>query len=177
MARKDEFDSNPFSAPEIGSSIPDEQRTSGPFVYGNFWQRFFASLIDGILGSIIAIVIAFPVGAVAGVVMSGNGLNPNDAEFKLISGVIGYAIGIIVGWLYSALQESSAAQATLGKKAMGLKVIGLSGERISFGRATGRHFAKMISQLILMIGFLMQPFTEQKQALHDMMAGTLVIRD
>jgi uncharacterized RDD family membrane protein YckC len=65
----------------------------------------------------------------------------------------------------------------LGKKAMGLKVIGLSGERISFGRATGRHFAKMISQLILMIGFLMQPFTEQKQALHDMMAGTLVIRD
>ena len=97
MARKDEFDSNPFSAPEIGSSIPDEQRTSGPFVYGNFWQRFFASLIDGILGSIIAIVIAFPVGAVAGVVMSGNGLNPNDAEFKLISGVIGYAIGIIVG--------------------------------------------------------------------------------
>ena len=59
---------------------------------------------------------------------------------------------------------------------MSLKVIGLSGESISFWRATGRYFGKYVSVLVL-IGYLIQPFTENKQALHDLMAGTLVIRD
>jgi uncharacterized RDD family membrane protein YckC len=60
--------------------------------------------------------------------------------------------------------------------ALGLKVIDLYGNRISFARATGRHFAKYISGVILGIGYIMAGFTERKQALHDMIAGTLVIR-
>jgi uncharacterized RDD family membrane protein YckC len=78
--------------------------------------------------------------------------------------------------LYYALLESSTWQGTLGKRALGLEVTDLEGRRISFGRATGRFFAKIISALILWIGFIMAGFTEKKQALHDMIAGTLVIR-
>ena len=80
-------------------------------------------------------------------------------------------------WLYEALMESSAYQATLGKMILGMKVTDLYGNRISFARATGRLFAKIVSAMILGIGFIMVGFTERKQGLHDMMAGTLVRRN
>jgi uncharacterized RDD family membrane protein YckC len=83
---------------------------------------------------------------------------------------------MVLNWLYYSLLESSAWQATLGKKALGLEVTDLDGNRISFGRATGRFFAKFISSIILGIGYIMAGFTEKKQALHDILAGTLVIR-
>jgi uncharacterized RDD family membrane protein YckC len=82
----------------------------------------------------------------------------------------------VLHWLYYSLLESSAWQGTLGKKALGLEVTDLDGNRISFGRATGRFFAKIISAIILGIGYIMAGFTEKKQALHDILAGTLVIR-
>jgi uncharacterized RDD family membrane protein YckC len=72
--------------------------------------------------------------------------------------------------------ESSPMQATLGKKICGLRVTDLNGERLSFGRATGRFFARIVSSIPCMIGYLFPFFTEKKQALHDMIAGTLVIR-
>jgi len=83
---------------------------------------------------------------------------------------------VLAGWLYYALMESSSLQATLGKLAMGSIVTDLDGDRVSFLRATGRYFGKIISNIILMIGFMMGGFTERKQALHDMMAGCLVIQ-
>ena len=82
----------------------------------------------------------------------------------------------VVGWVYFAMQESSVTQATFGEKAMRMNVVGLSSERISFGRATGRYFGKYISVLIFFLGYLMQPFNKKGQALHDLMAGTLVIK-
>jgi uncharacterized RDD family membrane protein YckC len=81
----------------------------------------------------------------------------------------------VAGWLYFALMESSAKGATLGKRALGIKVTDMSGNRISFGRATGRYFGKIVSGVILYIGFLMAGFTQQKQALHDIMASCLVV--
>jgi uncharacterized RDD family membrane protein YckC len=86
------------------------------------------------------------------------------------------ALTIGAGWLYEALMESSSYQATLGKMIFGMKVTDLYGNRISFGRATGRHFAKILSGLILCIGFIMVGLTERKQGLHDLIAGTLVRR-
>jgi uncharacterized RDD family membrane protein YckC len=71
--------------------------------------------------------------------------------------------------------ESSSKQATLGKMALGIIVTDLEGQRISFGKATGRHFSKIVSGIILYIGFIMVAFTEKKQGLHDMMAGCLVV--
>ena len=71
--------------------------------------------------------------------------------------------------------ESSAKQATLGKLALAIKVTDLNGNRISFGRASGRYFAKIISGLIFCIGYIIAGFTEKKQALHDMIANCLVV--
>ena len=85
-------------------------------------------------------------------------------------------ITIAASWLYEALMESSSYQATLGKMIFGMKVTDLYGNRISFARAMGRHFAKFLSGMILCIGFIMVGLTERKQGLHDLLAGTLVRR-
>ena len=87
-----------------------------------------------------------------------------------------YPPAILCGWLYFALMESSANQATLGKMAIGIKVTDMSGRRIGFGQATGRYFGKILSSMILLIGYIMAAFTEKKQALHDMLAGCLVVK-
>ena len=87
-----------------------------------------------------------------------------------------FLIVLVLSWLYYALLESSSWQGTLGKKALGLEVTDLAGSRISFGRATGRYFARWISVMTVGIGYIMAGFTEKKQALHDIIAGTLVIR-
>ena len=85
-------------------------------------------------------------------------------------------VTIAASWLYEALMESSSYQSTLGKMIFGMKVTDLYGNRISFARATGRHFAKILSGMILCIGFIMVGLTERKQGLHDLLAGTLVWR-
>jgi uncharacterized RDD family membrane protein YckC len=78
-------------------------------------------------------------------------------------------------WWYYANAESSPLQATLGKQAVGLKVTDLNGTRISFGRASARFAAKLLNGLLLGSGFLLAPFTSKHQALHDLLAATVVI--
>jgi uncharacterized RDD family membrane protein YckC len=86
-------------------------------------------------------------------------------------------LSLIVKWLYFAYLESGEKQATWGKQILGLYVTDLSGNPISFGRASGRFFAKIISGLIpFAIGYIMAGFTERRQALHDMIASCLVLR-
>lgn len=134
--------------------------------YASFWSRFLASFIDGI----ILYILGFIAGAIIGFV------------FAAISGTttgipaLSFLIGTVFGWLYYALLESSPKQATLGKQALKIVVSDLNGERISFGRASGRYFSKYLSSLILLIGYIMAAFTQKKQALHDMIAGTLVFK-
>jgi uncharacterized RDD family membrane protein YckC/Tfp pilus assembly major pilin PilA len=89
-------------------------------------------------------------------------------------GVLMFWIG---RWLYFALMESGEQQATLGKRAMGIKVTDEYGRRVSFGQATGRYFGGFLSSLILDIGYMLAGWTERKQALHDLMAGTFVVFD
>lgn len=103
-----------------------------------------------------------------------------DALIMFIPGLIaGTAIPvlgwIIVDWLYNAVQESSSYQATVGKRAVGIIVVGERGQRISFGQATGRYFGKYPSYLTLGLLFLMVAFSENKRGLHDIMAGTFVV--
>jgi uncharacterized RDD family membrane protein YckC len=84
---------------------------------------------------------------------------------------------IVITWVYYAWMESSQYQGTLGKMALGLIVTDLQGQPVSFARASGRFFAKIITGMIpLGIGYIMAGFTEKKQALHDMIAGCLVLR-
>lgn len=133
-------------------------------MYAGFWRRVAAFIIDMIVIYAVAIAIGIGLGASGALVDS-------PALGALVN--IG---SVVLNWLYYALQESSDAQATLGKRALGIKVLDEYGEKIGFGRATGRYFAKIPSSLILGVGFLMAGFTQRKQALHDMMAGTLVVQ-
>ena len=90
---------------------------------------------------------------------------------------LGMLVFMILQWLYFAGMESSARQATVGKSVMALRVTNGEGQRISFGHATGRFFAKIVSGMVpLGIGYIMAGFTEKKQALHDLIAGTLVLK-
>ena len=107
-------------------------------------------------------------------------IQSDDPAALLIGAMIGTIvlfsiISTVAQWLYFALMEASSNQGTLGKMAMGIKVTDTMGYPITFGRATGRYFGKILSGAILMIGYIMAAFTERKQALHDMMAGTLVV--
>ncbi len=108
------------------------------------------------------------------------GMNGEDATVPAaFMAIILFAtvISVVAGWLYYAWMESSQYQGTLGKMALGLTVTDLQGRRVTFARASGRFFAKIITGLIpLAIGYIMAGFTEKKQALHDMIASCLVLR-
>ena len=82
----------------------------------------------------------------------------------------------MAGWLYYALFESSKYGGTLGKMAVGIKVTDIEGRRVSFARATGRYFARIVTNMTLLIGYIMAGFTEKKQALHDILANCLVVK-
>jgi len=146
--------------------------------YAGFWLRVVAFIIDALVLYFVGMILLLPFAASMGMRGMLTGRPPDlQALLPMIRAVIRLALlRTILNWLYYSLLESSAWQATLGKKALGLEVTDLDGNRISFGRATGRFFAKIISSIILGIGYLMAGFTEKKQALHDILAGTLVIR-
>jgi uncharacterized RDD family membrane protein YckC len=143
-------------------------------VYGGFWIRFVAYLIDQIIMSVASFIISFVVALVLGIALRAGGTAADSVI--VTTQIIGGLIGFVLGWLYYAIMESSARQATFGKQAMGLIVTDQDGYRISFGRATGRYFAKILSGLILGIGFLMIGFSARKQGLHDQIADTLVVK-
>jgi uncharacterized RDD family membrane protein YckC len=128
--------------------------------YAGFWRRFAAYIIDNILISVVFWLVALVLGAIAG-----------DGGV-----IVAYILGTIGVFVYFAAMESSTSQATIGKIALGIQVTDLQGNRISFGKALGRNLAKILSALILYIGFIMAAFTARKQALHDMIAGTLVVQ-
>jgi len=139
-------------------------------MYAGFWLRFAAYLIDSILLGLIF----FPLGLGLGLIMGATGNNQNPELMLGLNGGLNM-VSLVVTWLYSSLLESSSWQGTVGKKLIGLRVTDLDGRRISFGRATGRHFGKILSGLICLVGFIMAAFTEKHQALHDQLAGTLVL--
>ncbi len=160
-----------------------ESKNTGQVKYAGFWLRFVAYLIDDIILSAIGFVISLPF--IGTIIFSGIAISELDegdgSKLFGVAGIVGTVLLLIititaVGWLYFALMESSKQQATLGKMALGLKVTDMEGNKVSFGRATGRYFGKILSNMIFMIGYILAGLTEKKQALHDMIAGCLVIR-
>lgn len=136
--------------------------------HAGFWRRLAAYIIDTIILWAVLSIFGFLFNVP---LMSSTTGTPTASELSFS------ALAVIVSWLYFALMESSKKQGTLGKMALRLLVTDENGRQISFGRATGRYFAKIISGIILMIGYLMAGWTKKKQALHDIIAKTLVIRD
>jgi|GEM_PF-1875666 len=144
-------------------------------LYAGFWRRFGAFIIDTLLFYlVIGLVSAIFLGIVRG---TANGTTQNGRNAALLIMNILAILSFAVLWLYYAIMESSSSQATLGKKIFHIKVTDLQGNRLSFGKATARFWSKAISLFILGIGFIITAFTGRKQALHDLMAGTLVVQD
>ena len=140
-----------------------------------FWMRFAAYLIDAVVLAIPGCVITRGIPPLMGV-----GLPAQPTREEIMSLLFlacgANIIALVIGWLYYPLMESSANQGTLGKMALGIKVTDMAGGRITFGRASGRYFGKILSRLTLGIGYMMAGWTEKKQALHDILADTLVVR-
>lgn len=142
------------------STVPGSTATAlAPLVYASFGRRLGAFVIDFILISVLYAIISAAL--------------PPGIEHQMFSPLV---MLFLLVWPYKAVMESSHWQATFGKRALGIKVTSLQGERISFRRATGRAAAQVLSQLCLYVGYVMAAFTKRRQALHDLLAGTLVVR-
>jgi uncharacterized RDD family membrane protein YckC len=173
------------AAPYAGSALG--ATPAGVRAYAGFWLRFVAYLIDSLVAMfVVAIVAALAIGFLgveffrAQIEEMGRGMNGPNPVFPVMLVVTiatFVAFLLIVSWIYFAGMESSEYQGTLGKMALGLVVTDMNGQRISFARASGRFFSKLITGLVpFYIGYIMAGFTEKKQALHDMIASCLVLR-
>jgi uncharacterized RDD family membrane protein YckC len=178
------------AAPSL-SPVPQNQygpvtpQSYGGVEYAGFWLRFVAYIIDGVISCFAFLILLIPLfiltgaGAALSRIGSGEDISDDVAAFLGFGFIFGF-IGIItlVSWFYYALSESSSWQATLGKKMLNLKVTDMTGQPISFGRASGRFFARIITKLIPFgVGYILAGFTEKKQAIHDMIANCLVLRN
>ena len=155
--------------------------------YAGFWLRFVAYIIDVIVIQIIQSFLIIPILGIIGFGFASQGFDFNldrmsdeDAMafiFAMISAIstlvlIAYALEI----LYFSIMEASKYQGTLGKMALGLKVTDMNGQPLDFPKALLRNLGKIISGMLLLIGYILAGITEKKQALHDIIAGALVVR-
>lgn len=176
-------------APPVVSAPPPPPMAASPRVaaeppYAGFWVRFAAAMVDGVIIGIPAWIVVIGLGFLFGgfgAIMRRRLADP-QAAMALAGPMIAFfmmamLVFLILEWLYFAGMESSARQATFGKSVMSVRVTDYDGKRISFGHASGRFFSKLITGMIpLGIGYIMAGFTAKKQALHDMIAGTLVMK-
>jgi len=148
--------------------------------YGGFWIRFVARLIDGILLGIVNAIIRIPIFLMLGVSSSfGTGLGRvggGAIALPAIMGALGLSIviSLAIGVIYEVYFVSTRG-ATLGKLALGLKIVRADGGPVSAGLALGRYFAQWLSGAILLIGYIMAGFDAEKRALHDHICQTRVI--
>jgi uncharacterized RDD family membrane protein YckC len=153
--------------------------------YAGFWIRFIAIIIDGIIISIVRAFLVIPILAMVGISFA-NGMGDIDpsnmddlipmiATFIAAAGVL-MLVSTIIWVLYGTLMEASKYQATVGKLALGLIVTDTNGAKLDFSKSLVRNLSKLLSNFILMIGYIMAAFTEKKQGLHDIIAGTLVVK-
>jgi uncharacterized RDD family membrane protein YckC len=150
--------------------------------YAGFWLRFVAIIIDGIIIGVLQFMVIAPILGAIGIGMSGgaSAMDTDDptvmiAKIMALFSTVGI-IGQVVNILYFSLMESSKYQATIGKLALGLIVTDVNGGNLDFVKALIRNVSKIVSGVILLIGYIMAAFTEKKQALHDIIAGTLVVK-
>jgi uncharacterized RDD family membrane protein YckC len=153
--------------------------------YAGFWQRFLALVIDSILIGIVRSILVVPILAAIGLSFASNIQDFDTADSGDIIAMVGAivaafmamaAISAVISVLYFSFMESSRYQASVGKLALGLVVTDMEGNRIDFGKALLRNVGKLVSSAILFIGYILAAFTDKKQALHDMIASTLVVK-
>jgi len=148
-----------WPAGTLGFVVPEPR-------YAGFWKRLAAYLIDVTLIYIVEGVLAVGV-----LLMGPHEINVVAIIYAFINFML---VSAALAWAYFALFESSPMQGTVGKYALGIYVTDRHGDPIGFWRATARYWLKPLSSLSLMVGWIMVAFTPRKQALHDLIAGTLV---
>lgn len=158
---------SPYDAPAAAAGYGSTVVSGGEVVYAGFWKRYAAYFLDSFMVGIIN----FPVS----LVFNGIGAVSGDTTVMGVMYVLGILASFAVGIAYYAWFHSSRGGATLGKMAVGIKVVRSDGERLTFMRAFGRYWGFILSSLTLFIGFIMAAFTERKQALHDMLCDTVVV--
>lgn len=157
--------------------------------YAGFWMRFVALIIDAIVIQMLQYILIIPLlGAIGLSFLTPGVMEGMDPELMdsgdvmaIVAGAIAVmipilALGALINILYYTLMECSKHQATLGKMAIGLQVTDMEGNRLDFAKALLRQLGKIVSAMIFYIGYIMAGLTSKKQALHDMMAGALVVR-
>lgn len=137
-----------------------------PQYFGGFDQRLLASALDWLFVSGFCVLPALFLILFIG-----------DKDLRVLIALSLLLIIPIVKLMYHIIMERSAKQATFGKQILRIKVCDMEGNRISFARSAGRNFAKLFSVLTLFTGYLLSFFNKQQQCLHDMIAGTLVMKD
>jgi uncharacterized RDD family membrane protein YckC len=171
----------------MSTVIDTPQTKDAVTTYASFGARFVAMIIDYIIIGVLQGVVITPILAVMGLgiasqAQGGDLENLSEAEALGLVGTLMAGIGttLIVVWsislLYFAILESSKSQASVGKMALGIKVTDTNGDRLNFGKALLRSVGKIVSGMIMYIGYIMAAFTEKKQALHDMIANTIVVK-
>ena len=128
--------------------------------YAGFWVRLVAYVIDSVIFAVILGLVFFFIGRV------------DEITEMLIN-----LLGLFAWALYLIIMHASSWQATVGKRILGIKVVDEYGDRISLSRSTGRFFSEFLSTILLMIGYLMIGFHRHKRGLHDIIAGTFVIKN
>ncbi len=141
--------------------------------YAGFWIRSLALLFDLLIIAVITVVAIGPFALMAGFMMGGK--VPLDRAQDTLE-TVAPVVALVAGWLYCAVGESSRFQGTVGKYALGLKVVDPAGARIGFLRASVRFLARGLSTAALLLGWLMVGVMPRKRALHDLVAGTTVTR-
>lgn len=152
--------------------------------YAGFWLRFVAMIIDYIIIGAIQTIVIFPILGLFGInlAMNMDGGNMTEEQamataFAAISAMGSiFLVSSLISILYYTILEASKFEATFGKMALGLKVTDTEGKPLDFGKSLLRNIGKIVSQTILFIGYIMAGFTDKKQALHDMIAGALVVK-
>lgn len=152
--------------------------------YAGFWMRFVAWIIDTIVLGILNWLILAPILAAIGISSAGafpDFSNPDFDPAALIAALtamigVAWVVQLVVNILYHAFMEASKFQGSLGKMALGLIVTDTSGAKLDFVKALVRNLCKIISNFTFTIGYIIAGFTAKKQALHDMIAGTLVVK-
>ncbi|MGB7284406.1 MAG: RDD family protein [Candidatus Acidiferrum sp.] len=177
----------PFLSPVVpgppGPIVPASVNYGG-VAYAGFWLRFVAYVIDAVVSGVAFLILLIPLFVLTGAgsalakIISDDDIGDAWGAFMGVGFILGFfGIILVVSWLYHALSESSSWQATPGKKILNMIVTDMTGQPISFARASGRYFAKIITAMIpLFIGYIMAGFTEKRQAIHDMIASCLVLR-
>lgn len=163
---------SPYAPPKAQVAENDGFVSGGRVVYAGFWKRAAASFIDSFVVGIVAGMVGMVFGLMMVAMMGSGGF---DEGLAVVLQIVNQLVALGLGATYFGWMHSSSMQASVGKLAVGIKVVRGDGSRISFARGFGRYFAYMLSTLTIGIGLIMAGFTERKRALHDMICDTLVV--